>query len=239
MKERSRLNTNALNVGLSGKRQFSFDTIEDFDKHIDLSILGYLNLQKIILNMSGYFIKPQSNVYDIGCSTGLMLNHLNRKVGDASVRYYGVDISDNLLGKNCPKTSNVFFEKENVYSDDFLMKKSSFVLSMFTLQFLPVHKRPYVLKKVFESLNEGGAFVVSEKTYIADGQVQDIFTFSYYDYKRESFTPDQILSKQGDLRRIMNPVSQEEIEQSLRDAGFRKVFRFWQSLQFNGWLCIK
>lgn len=231
--------TNARSVGLSGRGKFSFDTIESFDRHIDLSILGFLNLQKTILNMSSYFIKSNCNVYDIGCSTGLLLAHLNRKIGDPSVRYFGVDVSENLLGQNCPKEANIIFEKENVYSDDFLMKKSSFVLSVFTLQFLPVHKRAIVLKKIYDSLNLGGAFIISEKTYVADGQVQDIFTFTYYDYKQESFTPEQILSKQGDLRKIMNTVSQEEIEQSLREAGFRKVFKFWQSLQFNGWLCIK
>jgi tRNA (cmo5U34)-methyltransferase len=237
LKRNLRRNTNAQGVALNGN--FSFDTIENFDKHIDLSILGYINLQKTILNISSYFIKPQSNVYDIGCSTGLMLNYLDEKIGDNSVRYFGVDITDNLLGKNCPDKANVVFEKENVCSEDFLMKKTSFVISVFTLQFLPVHKRANVLKKIFDSLNQGGAFIISEKTYIGDGQIQDIFTFSYYDYKQESFSPDHILSKQNDLRKIMNPVSQEEIEESLKQAGFKKVCKFWQSLQFNGWLCIK
>lgn len=219
--------------------RFSFDSINNFDNHIDLSILGYLNLQKNILNISSYFIKPKSNVYDIGCSTGMMLSLLNKKTGDSTVRYFGIDVSDNLLGKNCTKAPNIIFENENIYSDDFLMKKSSLVTSIFTLQFIPIHNRSIVLSKIYNSLNTGGAFIISEKTYIEDGQVQDVFTFSYYDHKKESFTPQQILSKQEDLRKIMNPVSQQEIEKELKEAGFRKVYKFWQSLQFCGWLCIK
>ena len=46
---------------------------EGFDTHIDLSIRGYSNLIDDVLKLSEYFVEDETNVVDIGCSTGKML----------------------------------------------------------------------------------------------------------------------------------------------------------------------
>ena len=57
---------------------FSFSNLgtENFDEHIDQSIPHYSTLNNNIVALSNYFIEGQTNVYDIGCSTGKLLRRL-------------------------------------------------------------------------------------------------------------------------------------------------------------------
>jgi tRNA (cmo5U34)-methyltransferase len=96
-----------------------------------------------------------------------------------------------------------------------------------------------ILRKVYEGLNDGGAFILAEKVYLNDGKTQDIFTFSYYDFKRKSFSPEEILGKQTALRKIMKNNTADELEEMLKKVGFKRVQPFFQALNFVGWLCIK
>ena len=55
-----------------------------FDYHINKSIPFYKDFQWLCNEVSDYFIKDKSNVYDLGCSTGsytkrLALRHKNKK----------------------------------------------------------------------------------------------------------------------------------------------------------------
>ena len=43
---------------------------EGFDKHIDKSIRGYGDLWHDVVQIGKYFIEDDTNVVDIGCSTG-------------------------------------------------------------------------------------------------------------------------------------------------------------------------
>ena len=43
---------------------------EGFDEHIEHSIRGYSHLLNDVVNYSRYFVEDDTNVVDIGCSTG-------------------------------------------------------------------------------------------------------------------------------------------------------------------------
>lgn len=215
-------------------KPFSFDTVEQFDNHIELSIPTYANLREAILRMATYFVKADSIVYDLGCSTGLTLAKLALSVPD-SVRLIGIDNSHNLLGK--ATDHRVERQRVDLTSDRLVLAPCDLVLSVFTLQFLPVHTRAHLIRKVYDALIPGGAFLVAEKTYIDDGLIQDLYTFGYYDQKLKSFTPQEILDKQLSLRQIMRPQTESENMKLLGEFG--KIYPFWQYLQFKAWLCIK
>jgi tRNA (cmo5U34)-methyltransferase len=216
--------------------KFSFDTIEDFDKHIEISVPNYTHLSELIRNVSSYFIKPNTNVFDIGCSTGLLLKYLSTEIQQENVRYIGYDISENMR----PQVKS-FFEwiKKDITDDNLDLSNSSLILSIFTLQFIPIKKRPFLLKKIYKSLNKGGAFIISEKVYLENSFINDIFTFSYYDYKLKSFTENEILSKQRDLRYIMMPLIESENIEMFKKAGFKKIECLFSSLLFKSWILIK
>jgi tRNA (cmo5U34)-methyltransferase len=175
-------------------------------------------------------------VYDLGCSTGFLLKKIKHKHQDKNIHYFGYDISDNLLSNSEDK---LFFIKQDITEDNLLFKNTDLILSIFTLQFLSVTNRTKILKKVYDSLNKGGCFILTEKIYMSDGFIQDIYNFTHYDIKRKEFKSEDILNKQVTLREIMKPLTDNENKCVLKKAGFKYVESFFQSLNFKGWICIK
>lgn len=212
-------------------QKFSFDTIENFDDHINLSIQNYSGLIEHIKNISTYFIKENTNVYDIGCSTGKLIDLLmdHNKIG--GVNYIGIDKAENLTqGKK---------EILNIDLKDWNAKPFSFGVSIFTLQFLEIELRKKVLSELYNNLIPGGAIIISEKIFMEDSVLQDTMNFAHYDFKRKSFTAEEILSKQVDLRFIMKPLKESQNISLFKNAGFNTIAPIWQSLNFKAWILVK
>jgi len=219
------------------KEEFSFETIKEFDNHLESSVMGYNNLNDLIMPIASYFVTPESNTYDIGCSTGRLLKELSYRHAKTTASFIGYDISDNLLPKN--EGGAVSFFNRDVTETSLTFFNTNLILSIFTLQFIEQAKRQALVRKIYNSLSPGGAFIVAEKIYLSNGKIQDIFTFSHYDLKRLSFSSKDILDKQIVLRRIMKINSDEENLNMFHQAGFRNIETFWTSLNFKAYLCIK
>ena len=221
---------------------------EGFDEHIDWSIRGYSNLLGDIIGFSRYFVEGNTNVVDLGCSTGKtterMLLHNKDHCKDAT--YVGVEIAegffDNLderLEKLTKKEpwAQVEFHKGDVR--DYEYNNCSLVTSIFTLQFMPKKDRETVIERIYDGLNIGGAFIFAEKIYTENALIQDMLTFNYYDFKCQKFDYDDIMSKERTLRHMLKPNTWKEIEDMLMGAGFKSVQVFWQNFLFLGAIAIK
>ena len=217
---------------------FSFDTINDFDSHIELSIPNYKHIWELINSLSSYFIVKNTNVYDLGCSTGLGLKLLLFKNKVENVKFIGYDSSENLI-KESRNTKDYHIVNVDITDENLTFPNASLILLIFTLQFLPTSKKIALLKRIYDSLLTGGAMILTEKIFSETGRIQDIFTFSYYDFKEQNFSKEDILNKQHDLRYIMKNNTDTEIKKILSKIGFSYIEPFFQSLQFKGWLCIK
>lgn len=229
------MNSTNMNEQETGK-DFSFNTIKNFDEHIEQSIPSYPHINELVLLISSYFVKSFHNVYDIGCSTGSLLVKLREIHKEKQVTFFGYDISDNLLPTS---KGNLNFIKQDITKAEVYFNNANLIISIFTLQFVSVNDRSRLLKKIYKSLNKGGAFIICEKVYSSSGLIQDIFNFTHYDLKAKSFDQDDILGKQQKLREIMMPLSAEENMETFRQAGFRTIDQFFQSLNFRGWLMVK
>ena len=215
--------------------KFDFDTIENFDDHIDKSVSNYREITDLIKLLSTYFITDKSNVYDLGCSTGRLTKELSQENPEAS--FIGYDISSNMIEDYHSK--NLSFYLRDVNDPEIKFYNTNLILSIFTLQFIELEKRVTLLKKIYDSLNRGGAFIVTEKIFLDSGFLQDVFIFTHYDQKQRTFQPKEILDKQRDLRKIMRPLTDKENIDIFKDAGFTKIETFYQSLNFKGWILVK
>ena len=66
---------------------------EGFDNHIEHSIRGYTDLVNDVLKISEYFVENNSEVIDIGCSTGKLLKSMiNQNTFAPSARYIGIEL---------------------------------------------------------------------------------------------------------------------------------------------------
>ena len=211
-------------------KNFSFETISDFDSHISESIPNYDLLFQTVLNVAPFFLQENSSVTDLGCSTGKMLKaipHTGPKIG--------VDNSRNLLPASDGQHS---FINQDLNTFNF-PANNSFVTSIFTLQFLPIKHRASIIQKVYESLIPGGAFVWSEKVTSKSGFWEQVQTFSYYDFKRSSFSSEEILDKEKSLRYLMRPLTTERNLNMLINAGFADFEMLWKFHNFECWIAVK
>jgi len=227
---------------------FSFDTVKDFDKHIDVSIPNYSFVAKQVAQFAEYFAEENTYVYDLGCSTGKWLMSLRPK---NKVKYVGIDISKNLLPSREIISSyeqknpnvDINFIDSDLTKFDFPTaqkpdaRKTSVVVSLFTLQFLPREERKIIISKIRDSLLPGGIFVSCEKVLSSHSKFQDITNSIYYEFKNQSFSGDEILAKERDLRTIMRLQTVEESIDDMRLIGEPEMF--WRAYNFVGLIVRK
>ena len=218
---------------------------EGFDEHIEKSIRGYSQLMDDVISLSRYFVENKTNVVDIGCSTGKMTKALiDYNLDHAeTASYIGLEIADGFdedlkkRQKELKWYEYVKFEKLDARTYEY--KNCSLITSIFTLQFMPKYDRKELLKNIYNGLNCGGAYIFAEKTICENALVQDMITFNYYDYKRKSFTTEDIMDKERTLRHMMKPNTWKEIEEMLTEAGFSVIQPFWRNHAFVGALAVK
>jgi len=216
---------------------------EGFDNHIEHSIRGYNNLSCDIINMSRYFVEDNTNVVDIGCSTGKTLAAMIEQNGEFAplANYVGIENADGFADdmkarmEAYPVGLDLRFEDIREYA----FSNCSLVTSIFTLQFMPRKDRRAVIQRIYDGLNDGGAFIFAEKTVAENSRMQEMLTFSFYDHKREHFTAEDIMEKEVTLRNMLKPNTYAELVCMIRDAGFTSIQTFWQNHLFIGAIALK
>jgi len=211
--------------------KFSFDTITNFDQHIEQSIPEYNRLAETIVEVARFFTTPYSTVVDLGCSTGKLLQAI-----DYSGQKIGIDASGNLLPAHGANNIEYLLADIREFHQP---NECSLILSIFTLQFIPRDERQKILDNIYESLTPGGAFIWAEKTLASSALFEQVNTFAYYDHKRKSFTPQQIMDKERDLRKLMWVNTSEQNLELAGNAGFTEGQLMWKFLNFECYLLVK
>ena len=138
------------------------------------------------------------------------------------------------------KKNNKKIKFENKDLEKVKFKRSDFIISLYTIQFLEPKYRQDLFKKIYKSLNWGGAFVYFEKIRGNDARFQDILNFLYFDFKQDQgLSPVNILNKEISLRSVLEPYTINENLNFLKRAGFKDIMPVAQYLCFKGFLAIK
>ena len=221
--------------------KFDGETVLSFEEHINRSVPYYHDGHLLVENLSDFFIKDDSTVYEIGSSTGKLIHSLAKRHQfrkDAS--FLGVELEKDMFeyAKKRYKLNNLNFICEDVNLFDF--QKSDFIVSYYTVQFVHPKHRQVLIDKIYNSLEWGGAFVMFEKVRANDARFQDIITTLYMDYKLENgYKPDEIVAKQRSLKGVLEPFSSEANTDMLKRAGFVDILTVFKYLNFQGILAIK
>lgn len=221
--------------------KFKFaDHATQFDEHITSSIPGYLALRSECVTLSQRFIQDGTKVLDIGCSTGQFLASVHDHNGafHRDVEYVGVDIEPKFSGHwQLLQKPDLHFQVADVRTIP--LEGLSLISSQFTVQFLPEKDKRPLLEKVHAGLVTGGALVIAEKVLASSARLQDALVPPYYDFKRECFTPEEILNKERSLRGVMTCWSEDELKEALAAVGFREIQSFWSSFPFKAFVAVK
>lgn len=232
---------NSISAPASGW-SFSGNVSDRFDEHVEKSVPDYHSMHRLILKLTDFFVRQDSVVYDIGCSTGSLTKSLGQRFegGRGSARVIGVDIEPDMVE---------FANRHNGHpavhylACDILemeLEKSDLVILNLTAQFIPPQKRPRLFESIWSALNWGGGLILFEKIRGSDARFHDIFSALYRDFKEEQgFTLEEIAAKEKSLRGVMEPFSERGNLQLLNAAGFEDIETVFRSVPFSGFLAIK
>jgi len=222
--------------------KFNDNVSNQFDKHVRQSIPYYDGIQNYVCSLSEWFIKENSIVYDLGCSTGETAKNLFTKYPKKKFSYHGFDISSSMI-KIAKQRNKKFLSKAKFLVSDInkiKFKKADLFLSVLTFPFLNSESRIRLYKKIYKSLNYGGSLIFIDKVRGSKSIYEDMFNQIYFDFKLDNkLKHDQILNKAKSIRSSMQIFEIKQIESFLNDAGFKKYEIFFRWYNFVGFIVIK
>ncbi|MBN2775707.1 MAG: methyltransferase domain-containing protein [Prolixibacteraceae bacterium] len=229
-------------TAVEGEWKFDKQVSESFDSHIRKSVPCYDSLQKMVCDISEWFINDNSFIYDLGSATGETLSNLYQKHSNKkNIEFIGIEQSKSMveLAKTKHSEKNIKF----IESDLIKMKSfdnADFIVSIYTLQFLSVKNRYSVIKKIYESLNYGGAFIFTEKVKANSSLSEDMYNQLHWDFKnQQGLTDEMILQKARSLRGVLTSLTINENMQMLKKTGFTMIETFFKWNNFAGILAVK
>ncbi len=212
-----------------------------FDKHIAKSLPLYHQVRWLCLEIADHFLKDNSVVYDLGCSTGTFLKSLQLKNHKRNkIHYIGIDVIPEMVNyaRKLNRAKNVKYEKKDLINAKF--KKSDLIFSFYTLQFIDLKNREKILRNIYKSLNVGGAFILSEKIFSASPKNQSMNNEIYTLWKlNQGFSKSEVINKSQSLRGVLNPYSSKENIELLKKSGFKNIEVITKYLNFETILAIK
>ena len=227
--------------------KFSGEVTKTFDTHVSKSVPMYLEGHDLICDLSDFFVKSDSVVYELGCSTGtLLLKLAEHNSNKHAAHFIGIDIEPDMVefAENKRKAaSSSDFPLVTFIADDALtmnMEPTDLVICYYTVQFIRPSQRQELINEIYQKMNWGGALLLFEKVRGADARFQDIITSLYTDYKlRVGYTPDNIILKARSLKGVLEPFSTQGNIDMLKRAGFQDINTIQKYLCFEGFLAIK
>jgi len=225
---------------------FTFDkkVTKVFDDMVVRSVPFYLEVQRMMAELAKDYAKPNTNVYDLGCSTGTTFIALDKTL-DKSIGFSGIDNSDEMLSQ-CRKnleSAGVSRKLELLTADlngPIEIKNASVVILSLTLQFVRPPKREKLLRSIYKQLNPGGCIILFEKVLGEESEFNRQFIKYYYNYKRRNNYNDmEIAQKREALENVLIPYKISEDFEILKDIGFHSIEAFFKWYNFSGIVALK
>lgn len=225
----------------SAQWRFKGDVVEVFDDHVAKSVPLYRQGHSLILSLSDFFVRDNSVCYDVGSSTGTLSYKLaEHHAGKSNVRFVGIEKEEDMLRKASQKygSEHLEFVLGDVIDHEF--EKSRFIVAYYVLQFIEEGARQSIVRKIHDSLESGGAFVMFEKVNAVSSNFQDMLNNAYFDFKVENgYNYEEILAKSFSIRGVLIPNTTEKNIKLLQNAGFSEISSVMKYCNFEGYLAIK
>lgn len=224
--------------------EFNTEVVHVFDDMVVRSVPYYSEIQRMIGEIAGRHARPNTSLYDLGCSTGATFLSLSKHV-DKTVKLVGIDESQEMLDKcNENLLEHNVVNALSLRTDDLNkpvnIKNASVVVLCLTLQFVRPMNRAKLIESIYSQLNKGGCLIIVEKVL---GEGQDFnreFIEHYYSMKkRNNYSELEIAQKREALENILIPYKLSENIQMLFEAGFKECETFFKWYNFAGLVALK
>lgn len=186
----------------------------------------------------GLAVRPA--VLDVGCSRGGALAPFVSDGWEA----YGLEVSPPMVSAAQERFAGVpnvaILEGDLRRGIPWDRSVFDVVLSVLTLQFVPINYRQQLVQQAHACLHPGGALILVEKVLGEGARIDDVLVDVYHESKAlAGYDQEAIERKRLSLEGVLVPVTAGMNEQLLRGAGFRQVDCFWRWCNFSGWIAVR
>ncbi|KGQ71307.1 tRNA methyltransferase [Chelonobacter oris] len=225
---------------------FTFDeaVAEVFPDMIQRSVPGYSNIITAIGMLAQRFVRPDTQVYDLGCSRGAATLSVRRNIKQKNVAIIAVDNSPAMV-ERCRRHIDAYHGESAVdilCADirDIKIDNASMVILNFTLQFLPPQDRTLLLETIYQGLNPGGVLVLSEKFRFDDPVINELQIDLHHEFKRANgYSELEVSQKRTALENVMRTDSISQHKVRLQQIGFEHTEVWFQCFNFGSMIAIK
>ncbi|MDT8414264.1 MAG: carboxy-S-adenosyl-L-methionine synthase CmoA [Flavobacteriaceae bacterium] len=224
--------------------EFNASVVKVFDDMVVRSVPFYIEMQRMVAELAADFAIKNTNIYDLGCSTGTTMMSLNQKV-DKNIQFIGVDEADEML-KSCQTNLERVMPDRPVklvnadLNKGIELENPSVVILCLTLQFVRPLKRQKLIEDIYRQLPENGALIIVEKVLGEDSMFNRLFIKHYYEFKkRNDYTETEISKKREALENVLIPYRLKENEELLAECGFKHIDTFFKWYNFAGFVAVK
>lgn len=214
-----------------------------FPDMIRRSVPGYTAIVPMIGVIAARFARPDTALYDLGCSLGAVSLAMRHSVKAEGTRIIAVDNAASMI-ERCRHyialddgPLPVALQCADIQAIEY--QPASVVALNFTLQFLPPGDRQALLTRLCRALTPGGVLILSEKVAFEDAEEQTLLEELHLDFKRtQGYSEMEISRKRNAIEEVLIPESIATHRERLKAAGFQQVTLWHQSLNFVSILAI-
>lgn len=234
-------------LNVNGKWKFDESVTNVFSNMLERSIPQYDVMRDSVFNLGCQLLDKQTytdyTILDLGCSNGLSLERFIKKYGE-NAKYIGVDNSEPMVTE-ARERFKPYNQVVEILNYDFkhgfdITGDADLVLSVLTLQFIPIEYRQQVIQNIYDVLSPTGGFIMVEKVLGNSAYLNELFIEEYLNMKKiNGYTNEQIERKQLSLEGVLVPMTSNWNVDMLKQAGFKYIDTFWRWMNFEGVVCIK
>lgn len=231
---------------ITGLGKFTFDdnVARVFPDMIKRSVPGYTTIVAMTGLLAGRYARPDSTLYDLGCSLGASTLAMRQHVHQSDCRIVAVDNSAPMLERcrSIIDTDTHDTPVELVCSDlqDVAIVNASVVVLNFTLQFVAPQLRDTVIDNIFAGLQPGGIMVLSEKVSFEDPHLDALNIDLHEQFKvANGYSELEIAQKRSALENVLLPETLNTHKTRIARSGFSSCDVWFQCFNFASLIALK
>ena len=218
------------------EKKFEFDqTVASvFDDMLARSVPFYDEVRHLIISLILAEQTEGKKILDLGASTAKFLLDLNARM-DSDMQLKGIDNSQAMLDRATQKCqafgADITLELADMLAYPYA--NEDIIVANYTLQFIRPIQRIELIKRLYQSLNDNGMFIFSEKIVFEEKRLDKQMIDIYYTYKKtQGYSKYEIAQKREALENVLIPFTIKENIQMCKDAGFTKIDTIFQWANF-------
>lgn len=228
---------------ISKQFEFDADVAAVFDDMLSRSVPFYKESLQLTRQFAVNALQEGGRVIDLGCSTASLLLEIERSLKSAhGVELIGIDNSSAMI-EHAHKKIEAYGSKVSLIEGDILeypFGSTKVIVCNYTLQFIRPMVRETLLRKIYDSLEEGGVFIFSEKVLSENATLNKQLIDCYYDFKKtQGYSEYEIVQKREALENVLIPYTMIENIEMAKKSGFSSCDILFRWANFATFIACK